>query len=141
MNNIQQFVDLVGQGDNVQAQETLNNILSNKAFEALEFIKKDIAANLFAEEAEELEEDAEQLDELSNTTLGNYVQKAKSDILAAKGEKSAARAERSSIKKFGSDNFRDRLNYKAQGEKHKEASTREKKRTAGIETAVNKMEK
>ena len=65
MNNIQQFVDLVGQGDNVQAQETLNNILSNKAFEALEFIKKDIAANLFAEEAEELEEDAEQLDEIS----------------------------------------------------------------------------
>lgn len=49
MSNVQQFIDLIGQGENVQAQEALNDILSAKAFEALEQIKQDIAENLFTE--------------------------------------------------------------------------------------------
>jgi hypothetical protein len=57
MSNVQKFIDLIGQGENVHAQEALNDILSAKAFEALEQIKQDIAENLFTE--------SEQLDELS----------------------------------------------------------------------------
>lgn len=47
MSNIQQFIDLIGQGQNAQAQESLNDILSAKAFEALETYKHSIGANLF----------------------------------------------------------------------------------------------
>jgi hypothetical protein len=57
MSNVQKFIDLIGQGENVHAQEALNDILSAKAFEALEQIKQDIAENLFTE--------SEQLDEIS----------------------------------------------------------------------------
>jgi hypothetical protein len=47
MSNVQQFIDLVGQGQNAQAQESLNDILSAKAFEALESHKQTVAASLF----------------------------------------------------------------------------------------------
>jgi hypothetical protein len=47
MSNVQQFIDLIGQGQNAQAQESLNDILSSKAFEALESHKQQISANLF----------------------------------------------------------------------------------------------
>jgi hypothetical protein len=47
MSNIQNFIDLVGQGDNAQAQETLSEILSSKAFDALETYKQEVGANLF----------------------------------------------------------------------------------------------
>jgi len=64
MSNVQQFIDLVGQGENAQAQETLSDILSAKAFQALEEYKQAVGENLFATE-EVVEEDAEQLDEIS----------------------------------------------------------------------------
>jgi hypothetical protein len=48
MSNVQQFIDLVGQGQNSQAQEALNDILSAKAFEALESMKQNVGANLFS---------------------------------------------------------------------------------------------
>lgn len=48
MSNVQQFIDLVGQGQNAQAQEALNDILSAKAFEALEAHKQQVGANLFS---------------------------------------------------------------------------------------------
>lgn len=59
MNKVQEFIDLVGQGQNAQAQESLNDILSAKAFEALESFKQNVGANLFATE------ETEQLDEIS----------------------------------------------------------------------------
>jgi hypothetical protein len=50
MSNVQQFIDLVGKGDNALAQEALNDILSAKAFEALDSFKQSVGANLFATE-------------------------------------------------------------------------------------------
>lgn len=50
MSNVQQFIDLVGQGQNAQAQESLNDILSAKAFDALEGLKQGVGSNLFATE-------------------------------------------------------------------------------------------
>jgi hypothetical protein len=47
MSNVQQFIDLVGQGENAQAQETLSDILSAKAFDALESFKQQVGENLF----------------------------------------------------------------------------------------------
>lgn len=47
MSNVQQFIDLIGQGQNAQAQESLSDILSAKAFEALEAHKQQVSANLF----------------------------------------------------------------------------------------------
>lgn len=64
MSNVQQFIDLVGKGENALAQEALNDILSAKAFEALDSFKQSVGANLFATE-EVVEEEAEQLDEIS----------------------------------------------------------------------------
>jgi hypothetical protein len=77
MSNVQQFIDLVGQGQNAQAQEALNDILSAKAFDALEAYKQQVGANLFAtEESVQVDEEAEQLDELSKDTLKSYISKA-----------------------------------------------------------------
>ena len=57
MSNVQQFIDLIGQGQNAQAQESLNDILSSKAFEALESFKQSVGENLFAtEEVEQIDE-------------------------------------------------------------------------------------
>jgi|LakMenE18May11ns_1017448.scaffolds.fasta_scaffold9043305_2 hypothetical protein len=50
MSNVQQFIDLVGQGQNSQAQDALSGILSAKAFDALESFKQNVGANLFASE-------------------------------------------------------------------------------------------
>ena len=85
MNKVEQFIDLVGQGQNAQAQEALNDILSAKAFEALESMKQSVGANLFAtEEAEQVDEEAEQLDEIS-AKLGTatYIERLKRQHAAA----------------------------------------------------------
>jgi hypothetical protein len=41
------FIDQVIKGQNAEAQETLNDVLSNLAFDAIEQRKKDIASTLF----------------------------------------------------------------------------------------------
>lgn len=47
MENIRNFIDQVAQGDNITARETLDNLLSARAFEALEAKKQDIGSTLF----------------------------------------------------------------------------------------------
>ena len=41
------FIDQVISGQNAEAQETLNDVLSNLAFDAIEQRKKEIASTLF----------------------------------------------------------------------------------------------
>jgi len=53
MNNVEQFIDLVGQGENTEAQQVLNGILSTKAFDALGEIKQNIAQSLFIQPDED----------------------------------------------------------------------------------------
>lgn len=47
MDQIRQFVDLVGQGNNIEAKELLDGMLSARAFEALESRKQELASTLF----------------------------------------------------------------------------------------------
>ena len=75
--DIRNFIDLVGANQNAEAKDALEEILSGKAFEALEGRKQEIAGSLYAgpeQESEEDEEvvyaegvdqDGEQLDEVS----------------------------------------------------------------------------
>jgi len=42
-----QFIDQLSAGDSAEAKETLNNILSTKAFESLEAKKVELARNIF----------------------------------------------------------------------------------------------
>jgi Xaa-Pro aminopeptidase len=89
--DIKDFLNHTAAGNAVKAQEILDDILSNKAFEALDEKKTQIAKTLYATEDEvevqdtadtpvedeELltQEEVEELDELSKETLGRYVQK------------------------------------------------------------------
>jgi len=41
------FIDQIIKGENAEAQETLNDVLSNLAFDAIEQRKKEIASTLF----------------------------------------------------------------------------------------------
>jgi dihydroneopterin aldolase len=45
--NIKTFVDQIIAGENADAKETVENILSQKSFEALEARKKEIASGIF----------------------------------------------------------------------------------------------
>jgi hypothetical protein len=76
--DIRNFIDLVGAGQNAEAKDALDEILSGKAFEALEGRKQEIAGSLYSTEqpevseedeevayAEGVDQDGEQLDEVS----------------------------------------------------------------------------
>lgn len=55
-----QFIDLLAAGESAAAKETLENLISNKAFEALDVYKKEMASGIFnggkTEEQDEQEE-------------------------------------------------------------------------------------
>jgi len=53
-----QFIDHLAAGESAAAKETLENLISNKAFEALDEYKKQIASGIFngKSEVEETEE-------------------------------------------------------------------------------------
>lgn len=53
------IIDLIAQGNASEAKEAINQALSNKSFEALDYIKKDIAQSLYRSEQPE-EETVEQ---------------------------------------------------------------------------------
>jgi hypothetical protein len=92
--NIQDIINNIAAGENLVAKEGLENVLSTKAFDALQDRKQEIASTLYAgqdetseddaktEEDEEVtyaegvEHDGEQLDELSKKTLSSYIKNA-----------------------------------------------------------------
>jgi hypothetical protein len=57
--NIQDFISQVASGDSAQAKETLNDILSAKAFEALDAKKQELAKSVFTGK-EEIETESEE---------------------------------------------------------------------------------
>ena len=91
------FIDQIATGDASGAKNTMSDMLSAKAFEALDIRKQELAASLFGgspqevqeeqlnledyslEELEEfmVSEDFEQLDELSKGTVRSYLKKSK----------------------------------------------------------------
>ena len=67
------FIDQLAAGHAADAKETLSNLLSAKAFEALDARKQELAASLFGgspqqEEVEITQEEYDQLDEISKKT-------------------------------------------------------------------------
>lgn len=56
MSEIRDFLDAVGQGDNIAAQNNIESILSAKAFEVLDTKKQEIASTLFTGQQETSEE-------------------------------------------------------------------------------------
>lgn len=47
MEQVRNFIDLVGQGNNVDAKSALEELLSARAFEALDAKKQEIGSTLF----------------------------------------------------------------------------------------------
>lgn len=56
-----QFIDQLSAGDSAEAKETLNNLLSTRAFESLEAKKVELARNIFngSEESVEVQDTKE----------------------------------------------------------------------------------
>ena len=76
--NVKTFIDSVASAHASDAKEALNDMLSARAFEALESRKIELAQSLFADEAIE-EEEVEQIDELSKNTLRSYLKGSKAE--------------------------------------------------------------
>ena len=103
------FIDQIATGDASGAKNTMSDMLSAKAFEALDIRKQELAASLFGgspqevqeeqlnledfslEELEEfaLSEEFEQLDELSKGTVRSYLKKSKEQESGALGRQGA----------------------------------------------------
>ena len=95
MEQVRNFIDLVGQGNNSAAKDALDELLSARAFEALDGRKTELAQNLFGSaemqeeelnledySLEELQEfveteEYEQLDEVSKKLLRSYLKGVK----------------------------------------------------------------
>jgi len=76
--DIKQFIVQSLEGKPVQAKETLNDLLSNRAFEALDYKKQQIAKTLYGDgedtevqntEDENYEEEMEHIDEVSSDLI------------------------------------------------------------------------
>ena len=80
-----QFIDELAAGNASGAKDILNDMLSARAFEALEGRKVEIAQNIFngsqvqEEEVEITQEEFDQLDELSKNTLRSYLKGSKAE--------------------------------------------------------------
>ena len=105
------FIDQIATGDASGAKSTMSDMLSAKAFEALDTRKQELAASLFGgspqevqeeevelnledfslEELEEftLSEEFEQLDELSKGTVRSYLKKSKEQESGGLGRQGA----------------------------------------------------
>jgi hypothetical protein len=53
MEQVRNFIDLVAQGNNADAKSSLDELISARAFDALEAKKQQIATSLFADKSEE----------------------------------------------------------------------------------------
>ena len=56
MMNIQDIINNIAAGDNVAAKESIENVLSAKAFDALQDRKQEMAATIFGGKEQESEE-------------------------------------------------------------------------------------
>ena len=90
-----QFIDELAAGNASGAKDMLNDMLSARAFEALEGRKIEIAQNIFngsqvqEEEVEITQEEFDQLDELSKGTVRSYLKKSKEQESGALGRQGA----------------------------------------------------
>jgi hypothetical protein len=59
MTQSRQFIDQLAAGESSSAKETLENLISTKAFEALDGYKKEISSSIFGGKQEETQEQNE----------------------------------------------------------------------------------
>lgn len=103
------FIDQIATGDASGAKNTMSDMLSAKAFEALDTRKQELAASLFGGSPQEVQEEQlnledfsleelkefalseefEQLDELSKGTVRSYLKKSKEQESGALGRQGA----------------------------------------------------
>lgn len=57
MEQVRNFIDLVAQGNNAEARDTLDELLSARAFEALDAKKQEIGATLFGGQEQQTQQD------------------------------------------------------------------------------------
>jgi len=90
---IQEIINHIAAGDSAAAKESIENVLSAKAFDALQGRKQEMAATIFGGQeqsheevtddeeayAEEVEHDGEQLDEVSLKLASNAYRNRKAD--------------------------------------------------------------
>ena len=102
---IQEIINHIAAGESVAAKESIENVLSAKAFDALQGRKQEMAATIFGGQeqsheevtddeeayAEDVEHDGEQLDELSKSTLSSYEKKAHDSLQKAVDSKHDAK--------------------------------------------------
>ena len=104
------LIDAIEAGDSLSIESAFNSIMATKVSDTIDAMRSDVAQTMFAseetviEDNEELQDDEElalegysleeledymmseefdQLDELSKTTLGNYVKKAKGSAIGS----------------------------------------------------------
>jgi hypothetical protein len=80
-----QFIDQLTAGNASEAKETLNNLLSTRAFESLDAKKVELARNIFngsqaEEEVEITQEEFDQLDELSKEKYRQYLDASRKEV-------------------------------------------------------------
>lgn len=148
MSQVRQFIDQIAAGQSADAKESLENILSGKAFESLDLYKKEISSSIFGgiEEAKECDtekeddeddedekedkmkkEEFDQLDEVSKDTLKSYVKKASVD--AGTNQLKMVRKNKNDTMKVGAP--KEGPDYRNIG----------KQRSAGISKALDKLSK
>jgi hypothetical protein len=49
MEQVRNFIDLVAQGNNIDAKSTLEDLISSRAYDSLESKKREMAASLFSD--------------------------------------------------------------------------------------------
>ena len=155
--NIQDIINNIAEGDNLAAKEGLENVLSAKAFDALQGYKQEIAATLYGgqeqeqeseedtdhEEDEEVayaegvehDEDQEQLDELSKTTLASYQHKSRESFNKALKQMDANPVD---LKYHHPGGMVDRGGM-YRGEQRTKAAEVMKKRTAGFNRSYDRI--
>jgi len=134
-------IDSVASGKALEAKESLNSLLSARAFEALDAKKIELAQALFStkdqiENEEEIsKEEVEQIDELSKELLGRYLRKAvQSKEKAMVGRHTANFKNQMHIIKTGREN----PELSASSDSHGKT---EEKRKVGIERAISRLSK
>lgn len=121
------LIDAISTGDAVGIESSFNAVMAEKISAKLDVMRQDIAQSMF----KNVNEESEQLDELSKSTLSSYATKAKAD---SKKEYEAGRQKQMAASN-ASGPF-DRI-----GSSYNKHYAKSDKRDAGVEKANKRLNK
>lgn len=98
------LINAIAAGDAIEIENAFNSVMAEKVSVRIDDMRYDVAHNLFAEQTEEIEEEAEELDEISIQTMKSAKEKLGSKAIEAHYDdnKVAARNYASRALKIGS---------------------------------------